>query len=283
MAIIATQINRTMAGINEAGAEQVSRLIKRKPYPEAFTKIVSSIPGYEFSHGDEKGVPALFKIYQKRAYSLVSVVLQHNPELIHHGYAQGLTPLFYEIIYGNYSCTLRVHQLMCWGAKFNLSTLGDYTDSYDQKFPAGATALWVACERSPAIDHLVIFLLKQGAWFNQRQGRISPHLSSHGERSLEIGLKFFRKHAEKCALKTSILNPVVQLPLLRGKYSQTFLSRLPNEVFLIVIKKLIIQYRRENRLKEIARLIQYEELNQEDLNRNDKEMAARPGNGCAIA
>ena len=187
----------TFAGINQPHAEEISDFIKQRPIAEKFKAFVNGQANYQYTHGDRKGRPALCVMYKNKVYHLVPGLLQSQPQLVNHGDAGGFSAIFYAILHGDEdSGIIRTNELIRRGAELNISTFRARSLRVIEEIPAGATPLWIACERWAPYNRLVIFLLKQGARFNIVGGKIFPRLSPAGKDTLDSAKKEMQRQEE---------------------------------------------------------------------------------------
>jgi hypothetical protein len=240
----------TFAGINQAGAERVSQWIQTSPSVPEFEAFVRAMPQYQLRYGDSRGMPALCAIFYHRVFRLIPGIIARNPQLINHGDFCGLTSLFYALIYNKeHRCILQAHRLICRGAKLNISTFSDCLHKTSM-IPSGATPLWVACEMWGPSRALIVFLLKQGARLNMRDGQVFPKLSSNGELGLCLARMEMTEQAQAYHKKQEKLRRLFQK-------KATYLRLLPDGIPQLVIKLLEPDFQEKYALKELTRVAEY--------------------------
>jgi hypothetical protein len=112
--------------------------------------------------------------------------------------------------------------------------------------PAGATPLWVACEIWGPSRALIVFLLKQGARFNLRDGQVFPKLSSNGKLGLSLARIEMKQQAEAYHKKQEKFRRLF-------KEKATYLGLLPEGIPQLVVKFLEPDFQKKYALKELTR------------------------------
>ena len=102
----------------------------------------------------------------------------------------------------------------------------------------------VACERwSSVFPELAVYLLKQGARFNIRDGKIFPKLSGDGNFTIEMARKMINEEAEALELKRKTLYEL--------RNPKTYFGLLPSDLFRFAMQGVEREYHSHYRWKQL--------------------------------